>query len=366
MITPTEPLNENLRLLSLRTMCILDSPPEDRFDRLTRLAASIFQVPISVCSLVDERRQWFKSTTGLDASETPREISFCGHAILGEKILVIEDATKDPRFSDNPLVVDDPHIRFYAGAPLRLTNGSALGTLCIIDHQPREFSDDQLKSLEDLARIAEQELMTTEKTALEKLTMLPNRLGFNVSPTSHRTLIAALYCDLRGFTAFSEIAEPEEVMKVLQAYHQSMGQLISAHGGTIDHRAGDGIMVIFNDPLPCDDPAGAAVGLAIVMRERMAALCDAWHRLSYHLGFGVGISLGYATVGELGYNGRYDYTANGSSVNLAARLADEARDGQILLSQRTHAEIDGAVPAGTVGEMELKGFSGLIPVFELL
>lgn len=366
MIAPTEPINESLRLLCLRAMRILDSPPEDRFDRLTRLAASMFQVPISVCSLVDEKRQWFKSTSGLDAPETPREISFCGHAILGEGLFVIEDASKDLRFADNPLVVGKPHIRFYAGSPLRLANGAALGTLCIIDHHPRTFSNGQLKSLEDLARIAEQELMTTEKIALEKLTMLPNLHGFNVSPTSHRTLIGILSCDLRGFTAFSETAEPEEVMKVLQAYHQSMGQLIHAHGGTIDHRAGDGIMVIFNDPLPCDDPAGSAVALAIAMRERMNTLCDTWHRLSYHLGFGVGISLGYATVGVVGYEGRYDYTANGSNVNLAARLADEAQDGQILLSQRAHNEIDGAVPTEAVGELELKGFRGLTPVFELL
>lgn len=366
MIAPTEPPNEDLRLLSLRAMLILDSPPEDRFDRLTRLATRIFQVPISVCSLVDEKRQWFKSTAGLDASETPREISLCGHAILAEELFVIEDASKDWRFSDNPLVVGEPHIRFYAGAPLRLSNGAALGTLCIIDHQPRKFSDDQLRSLEDLARIAEQELVATEKTSLNKLTMLPNGHGFNMSPTHHRTLIAILSCDLRGFTAFSEIAEPEEVMKVLQAYHRSMGQLIHAHGGTIDHRAGDGIMVIFNDPLPCDDPAGNAVRLALAMREQMNTLCNAWRRLGHHLGFGVGISLGYATVGVVGYEGRYDYTANGSSVNLAARLADEALDGQILLSQRAQTAIDGAVPTKAVGELELKGFRGPTTVFALL
>ena len=196
--------------------------------------------------------------------------------------------------------------------------------------------------------------------------MLPNQHGFNVSPTSHRTLIAILSCDLRGFTAFSETAEPEEVMKVLQAYHQSMGQLIHAHGGSIDHRAGDGIMVIFNDPLPCHDPAGTAVGLAIAMRERMTALCDAWRRLSYHLGFGVGISLGYASVGVVGYEGRYDYTANGAIVNLASRLADQALDGQILLSQRAHTEIDGAVPTEAVGDLKLKGFSGFTTVFKLV
>lgn len=365
MLAPTKPLNESLRLLSLRALRILDTPPEDRFDRLTRLATKVFQVPISICSLVDEKRQWFKSTVGLDASETPREISFCGHAILGEDLFVIEDASKDRRFADNPLVVGEPYIRFYAGAPLRLSNGAALGTLCIIDYQPRDLSTDHLKSLEDLARIAEQELMATEQASLGELKMLPTSRCLSILHTHHRTLIAALSCDLRGFTAFSEIAEPEEVVPVIQNYHQSMGQLIHSYGGTIDHRAGDGIMVIFNDPLPCDDPAGTAVQMALAMRERMTSLCDEWRRLGYHLGFGAGISLGYATVGVVGYEGRYDYTANGSSVNLAARLADAALDGQVLLSQRAHAAIAGAVPTRAVGELQLKGFRDKFQVFAL-
>jgi class 3 adenylate cyclase len=183
---------------------------------------------------------------------------------------------------------------------------------------------------------------------------------------SHRALIATLFCDLRGFTAFSETAEPEEAMEVLQAYHAAMGELIHAHGGTIDHRAGDGIMVIFNDPLPCDDPAGTAVRMALAMRERMGSLIGEWRKLGHRLGFGVGISHGYATVGIVGFEGRYDYTANGSAVNLAARLADEAGDGQILISQRAHTAIDGTVPTQAAGELALKGFFGPVTAFSVL
>jgi class 3 adenylate cyclase len=183
---------------------------------------------------------------------------------------------------------------------------------------------------------------------------------------SHRALIATVFCDLRGFTAFSETAEPEEAMEVLQGYHHAMGELIHAHGGTIDHRAGDGIMVIFNDPLPCDDPAGVAVRMSIAMRERMAELGGQWRKLGHRLGFGVGVSLGYATVGIVGFEGRYDYTANGSAVNLAARLADEAEDGQILVSQRAHTAIEGAVSAESVGELSLKGFHGPVAAFAVL
>jgi len=173
---------------------------------------------------------------------------------------------------------------------------------------------------------------------------------------SHRALIATVFCDLRGFTAFSGSAEPEEAMQVLQIYHETMGQLIHAHGGTIDHRAGDGIMIIFNDPLPCDEPALEAVRMAMRMRERMDELTSEWRKLGHRLGFGVGLSLGYATVGVVGYEGRYDYTANGSSVNLAARLADEAQDGQILISQRANTAVDGALLTEPVDELVLKGF----------
>ncbi len=182
---------------------------------------------------------------------------------------------------------------------------------------------------------------------------------------SHRALIATVFCDLRGFTRFCESAEPEEAIEVLQAYHESMGRLIHDHGGTIDHRAGDGIMVIFNDPLECDDPAGTALAMALTMRARMSELAAGWRRLGHRLGFGVGISLGYATVGMVGFEGRYDYTANGSAVNLAARLCDEAGDGEILLSTRARAALDDRVEVGPAVELTLKGFHEPVEVYRL-
>lgn len=173
---------------------------------------------------------------------------------------------------------------------------------------------------------------------------------------SHRCEIATLFCDLRGFTAFSETGEPEEVMEVLQRYHETMGRLIYEHDGAIDHRAGDGIMIIFNDPIPCDEPALRAVRLALAMRLAMRPLTEEWRKLGHDLGFGVGVSLGYATLGMVGFEGRYDYTANGSAVNLAARLCDEARDGQILISGRAYATLDGAIEVEPLGSLDLKGF----------
>ncbi|MGB5339994.1 MAG: GAF domain-containing protein, partial [Gammaproteobacteria bacterium] len=157
MQTPEKPADEVSRIDTLRALNILDTSPEERFDRLTRLAKRLFGVPIALVSLVDEDRQWFKSCQGLTASETPRDISFCGHAILGDDIFLVSNAALDERFHYNPLVTNEPHIRFYAGCPLTVPNGSKLGTLCIIDREPREFSEDDMELLRDLTRMAEQE-----------------------------------------------------------------------------------------------------------------------------------------------------------------------------------------------------------------
>ncbi len=174
---------------------------------------------------------------------------------------------------------------------------------------------------------------------------------------SHRSNIAALFCDIRGFTTFSESMEPEEVMNVLQTYHEQVGRLISEHGGTIDHRAGDGLMVFFNDPLPCQEPVVSAVNLALAIRRAFAEMNIDWRKRGYDLGIGVGISSGYATLGIVGFEGRFDYTANGNAVNLAARLCSEARDGQILISHKALAEIEDRVEADLIGELELRGFA---------
>jgi GAF domain-containing protein len=160
MQKPENPINESERLAGLRQLEILDTEPEERFDRVTKLARSVFNVPIALVSLVDKDRQWFKSSCGLDASETPRDISFCGHAILGKGIFLIPDALEDSRFKDNPLVTGKPYIRFYAGIPLHLPGGLAVGTLCIIDTEPRNFSEKELDHLQDLALVVEQELLS--------------------------------------------------------------------------------------------------------------------------------------------------------------------------------------------------------------
>jgi adenylate cyclase len=179
----------------------------------------------------------------------------------------------------------------------------------------------------------------------------------------HRRAITVVFCDLRGFTAFAETAEPEEVLGVLREYHRDMGEVIVEHRGTLEHFAGDGMMVFFNDPLPVEHHELQAVRMACTMRERFDELAGAWRKRGYELGFGVGIATGYATLGRIGFEGRYDYGAVGNVVILAQRLSGEAKAGQILLSQRVHAAVETDADTTAVGELALKGFSRPVPAF---
>ena len=160
MQQPAMPHNEDERLATLHSLEILDTPRDDRFDRFTRISARIFDMPVAIISLVDRDRQWFKSTAGFNAEETPRKFSFCGHAILGNDVFEVRNARRDPRFRDNPFVIDQPHIRFYAGAPLEAPNGHKLGTLCIIDKIPRQLSDEEKTMLKNLADMVVSEMFS--------------------------------------------------------------------------------------------------------------------------------------------------------------------------------------------------------------
>jgi class 3 adenylate cyclase len=173
----------------------------------------------------------------------------------------------------------------------------------------------------------------------------------------HRREITALFADLRGFTAFAERADPEEVLGVLRQYHSTVGRLAVANGGTVEHFAGDGLMVFFNDPTPIADHQLAAVRTACEMRDRFAVLATDWRKRGYELGLGIGIAAGYATVGRIGFEGRYDYAAIGTSVILASRLSSAAKAAEILISQRVMAIVEDSVEADAVADLELKGFS---------
>jgi class 3 adenylate cyclase/CheY-like chemotaxis protein len=183
---------------------------------------------------------------------------------------------------------------------------------------------------------------------------------------THRREVTVVFLDLRGFTAFTETAEPEELMGVLREYHAEMGRLILAHEGTLERFTGDGMMIFFNDPVPVDNPAERAIRMAVAMRDRVTDLATRWRKLGYGLDLGVGIAHGYATIGAIGFEGRWDYGAVGAVTNLAARLCGEARPGQILVSRRVLALVEDLVEAQPVGELALKGLSRPVPAFELI
>jgi len=179
MLTASLPQNEFERIATLRSINILDSLPEERFDQLTRIARRIFDVPIAQVSLIDADRQWIKSSAGYPRAESPRDVAFCAHAILSAEVMHVEDARADERFHDNPLVLGDPNIRFYAGCPLRV-NDHNLGTLCLISREPRSFSAEEEQILRDLARMAEQSLAAEQLAVTDNLTQLTNRRGFEM------------------------------------------------------------------------------------------------------------------------------------------------------------------------------------------
>jgi adenylate cyclase len=183
---------------------------------------------------------------------------------------------------------------------------------------------------------------------------------------SHRREVTVVFLDLRGFTSFAEVAEPEEVMAVLRDYHARMGKVILAYEGTLERFTGDGMMIFFNDPVPVANPAERALRMTLEMRDHAEALAERWRKRGYELHAGIGVAQGYATIGAIGFEGRWDYGAIGSVTNLAAKLCGEAQGGQILISQRVHAAVSELVDAEPVGELSLKGFQRPVPAFRVL
>ena len=211
MLKPPLSVDETARLLSLHSLRILDTPAEERFDRITRMAKRMFGVDTCLISLVDADRQWFKSKQGLDACETSREISFCGHAINADNVMIIGDASRDPRFADNPLVVEGPFIRFYAGCPIRGPKGHRVGTLCLIDKKPRGLSLEDQDTLRDFAAMVEDELLGVSQSSVDDLTQIANRRGFNMVAKHLLSLCRRtdanaelLFFDLDGFKALND------------------------------------------------------------------------------------------------------------------------------------------------------------------
>jgi len=257
--------------------------------------------------------------------------------------------------------------------PIRaLQKGAALVAAGELGHRIEIRTGDELESLGEefnrmTAKIAELENVGRLKRFFSpQLSELIVSSGDDRILESHRREIAVVFCDLRGFTAFSETHEPEEVMAVLREFHETVGPMIFRFEGTLERFAGDGLMVFFNDPVPCQDPAMRAVRMALAVREGMGELREKWQKKGHDLGMGMGIAQGFATLGRIGFEGRFDYAAIGTVTNLAARLSDEAGDKQILINQSVSGEVGGLVEVETVGEIVLKGLHRPVTVFNVL
>lgn len=234
----------------------------------------------------------------------------------------------------------------------------------------------QTSQLKELNSTLEQQVQA-QVTEIERLARLKRFLPSPVADLitaegkeslldSHRRLIGCLFCDVRNFTKFSETVEPEEVMDVLRIVHEHFGHLVAEHHGTIGYRTGDGLMVIFNDPLPCPEPVLEATKLAVEIKAAFAEIQTYWRKLGHDLGLGIGIAYGYATLGLIGSEGGYDYTPIGNVVNIAARLCDKASDGEILLDQHAFLEIEQKARIEPVGQLELKGVGKQLEAYKVL
>jgi class 3 adenylate cyclase len=267
--------------------------------------------------------------------------------------------------------------RSMLGAPV-MVEDDLIGVVVVVRMEPRPFTDDQSALLQTFANQAA--IAIANARLIEAVERQRTELSRFVSPqvaelitsdrgeqllSGHRAYISCLFCDLRGFTAFAETAAPEELFEVLRAYHKTLGELIFAFHGTVEHFAGDGVMVFFNDPLPVEDHELHAVKFALAAQERFAELAHGWRRRGIQLGLGIGVEAGHATLGRIGFEGRYDYGAIGPVTNLASRLSSRATAGQTLIGQRVFAAVESAVDTASIGDLELKGFGRPTPAHEV-
>jgi adenylate cyclase len=324
----------------------------------------------------------------------PLEYSILGPLVRTKEVTLVADITTEQPYADSALAKAGG-ARTAMGIPM-LREHQLIGAISIYRQEVRPFTDKQIdlvknfaaqaviaienaRLLDDLNKLNQQleQRVSDQVGEIERMGRLRRFLppqvadlivasGTEKQLESHRREITALFCDLRGFTGFSESADPEDVMTLLREYHAAIGEIVIKYGGTLERFAGDGVMVIFNDPVPIENPALQAVLMALDMRTAIGAMIEKWRDLGHDLGFGIGIAHGFATLGTIGFEGRFDYAAIGTVSNVASRLCDEAKPGQILISPRVRQAVEKAVTVEPVGDFALKGISRPMAAYNVL
>lgn len=405
LLAPQVPTDEVERLDALRQLSLLDTPPDERFDRIVRLTAQIFDAPMATVSLVDKDRQWFKSKVGMDMSETPRQISFCAHAIMQDQVLVIPDARRDMRFASSPLVVNDPFIRFYAGRPLR-ANGFKIGSLCVIDHKPRTFNGREVEMLHQLAILVEHEMelmatiqwqhkalraqeqlaesqrqlahtmadLETAKGRADELLrhVLPSNIADelqshgSVRPVKHED-VAVMFADFTNFTTVTSQITADELVAELNECFCHFDWVAMRHGVEKLKTVGDAYICAtgLNDPQPDDAMRllNAAIEIRDYIRERRAKILAEGRP---YWDVRIGLHCGPLVAGVVGVR-KFVYDVWGDTVNTAARIETASTGGRINASaeflkhvqDRVDFEPRGCIACKNKGELEMAFINGL-------
>jgi class 3 adenylate cyclase/putative methionine-R-sulfoxide reductase with GAF domain len=354
-------------------------------DQIAAALISLLRSEYSLIHLAERELLHFQAHAGVPAAAVeyerlhpmgPGVQTLTGRVALRKQPVHIRDVAADADYNF-PAVKLAP-ARTLLGAPV-LIDDELVGVIQVGRRGVRPFDDGEIELIATFANqcaiaIGNARLFeTVERQRAHLARFVSPEVAALVSTeegsrllAGHRAYISVVYFDLRGFTGFAETAEPEELLEVVREYHQAAGQLVAAHGGTLEHFAGDGLMVFFNDPVPLQGHELHAAKLALAMRERVGELAAAWRRRGHELGLGAGIATGHATLGQIGFEGRYDYGVLGPVTNLAARLSDAAAAGQILLSQRAFSALEEHVEAKSGVELQVKGFSRPLQAYELL
>lgn len=387
------PANEKERVAALYARNLMDTPPEERFDRISQFASRSLSFPIAYVAFIDEERQYYKSICGVDVRENPRKEALCSHTLLTTEGIIAPDTLQHSLFFDNPNVTGGPKIRAYMGFPLSTPDGYNIGTFCCMDFEPREISEQMVRNFRDLAQWAQSELNLIDVVELQAALLegkrelrrrndfIRNVLGrYLTDQVADQLLdhpeglklggelraVSILMSDLRGFTPMSERSTPEQIVSLLNRYLGHMTKVIERHGGTIDEFIGDAILVIFGAPLACPDHARRAVACALDMQIAM----DEFNQESAELGMprlemGIAVNSGDVVVGNIGSQQRMKYGVVGSPVNITARIQSFTLGHQVLISESTLQQLENQARIDGHLRVKVKGVDDPVCIYDI-